>query len=210
MSNKLESQEDDEAKELTDMLDELDLSRRRLLATSAVGMTAMSLSGCVSGGGGGKQQTTKATPEDFVVTSHLYVTHDVGKYKTNGFAASCAPQYQFVPGQRIGIRVGIYKAETGKIVGDKVVKEVTATFDGPSQLPELQIKWAGDNEEHPAQQWAGTLNQKATKGAKPGQYSYTIHVTIPEADIHKLGIITHTFTLLDPSKVPTKTPTSEG
>ncbi|MFB6353555.1 MAG: hypothetical protein ABEJ92_05660 [Halobacteriales archaeon] len=191
-----------------------DVSRRKLMVASAAGAGVASLSGCISGlGGGGSSGDQTGTAEEetpnYVVTSHVYVTHDVGNFKHSHFAASCAPQYQFVPGQLIGFRVGLWDPETGKQLTDEDVQSVTISFEGPSDVKDLKLEWNGDDKEHAAQQWSARLRN--TSDLKPGQYKYTVHVTDDDANYQYVGIWENTFTILKPSKAPpTVTPTPSG
>lgn len=202
-----------------------DVSRRTLLATSGVGAAA-GLSGCSGLGGGGtptprvieRERTVvrevEVTPEpgpgQYVVTSHVFVTGDIGDFQHTHFASSCAPQYQFVPGQTIGFRVGIWDPETGEQLTDDDLDAVTISVDGPTTFGPLECEWNGDDEEHPADQWSVSL--RATDDAPPGEYTWTVSVTDSdsEAEFRHVGIWSNTFTFLDPSQVATATPTPTG
>lgn len=191
-----------------------DVSRRKVMVASAAGAGVASLSGCVSGLGGDGASSDGAAGEDeapnYVVTSHVYTTHDIGNFQHAHFGASCAPQYQFVPGQLVGFRVGIWDPETGDQLTNDDVDAVTISFDGPTNFDDLELEWNGDDEEHPAEQWSARLRN--TENAEPGEYKYTVHVTDDDADYQYVGIWENTFTFIEPSEAPpTVTPTpSEG
>lgn len=200
-----------EAWQLAGTVGDLGVTRRKLMVTSAVGAGAASLAGCVSGIGGGDSASGGADDghaKNYVVTSHVYVTHDVGSFQHTHFAASCAPQYQFVPGQLVGFRVGIWDPETGEQLTNDDVESVRITFDGPTSFDPLDLEWNGDDEEHPAEQWSARLRN--TEGAEPGQYKYTIEITDGEANFRNVGIWENTFTILEPGSVATATPTPSG
>lgn len=201
-----------------------DLSRRKILLTGGVGAAA-GLSGC-SGLGGGEtptprviektvieertvEKTVKVTPEpepeSYVVTSHVFVTGDVEGFEHTHFAASCAPQYQFVPGQTIGFRVGIWDPDTGEQLTNEDLESVTITVEGPTDFGPLECDWNGDDEEHPADQWSVSLRD--TDNAPAGQYKWTVSVTDSDAEFRSVGIWENTFTMLESGSVPTVTPT---
>ncbi len=202
-----------------------DVSRRKILLTGGVGAAA-GLSGCSGLGGGGqqsptprvieetrtvvKERTVEVTPtpqpEDYVVTSHVFVTGDIEDFEHTHFAASCAPQYQFVPGQTIGFRVGIWDPDTGEQLTNEDLDAVTITVEGPMNT-ELECGWDGDNEEHPADQWSASWRE--TSDAPAGQYTWTVNITDSDSDaeFRKVGIWENTFTMMESGSVPTKTPT---
>lgn len=194
-----------------------DVSRRSMMVASAAGAGMASLSGCVSGLGGGGSGADgedgsadgEAETPNYVVTSHIYTTHDIGNFQHTHFGASCAPQYQFVPGQLVGFRVGIWDPDTGDQLTNDDVDGVSISFEGPTSFDDIELEWNGDDEEHPAEQWSARLRQ--TEGAEPGQYKYTVHVTDDDANYRYVGIWENTFTLIDPEQAPpTATPTPDG
>lgn len=189
-----------------------DVSRRKLMVASAAGAGVASLSGCVSGlagdGASGDQEDGEGEMPNYVVTSHVYTTHHIDEYQHAHFGASCAPQYQFVPGMLVGFRVGIWDPDTGEQLSNDDVDAVTISFDGPTDFDDLELEWNGDDEEHPAEQWSARLRN--TENAEPGRYKYTVHVTDDDANYQYVGIWENTFTFLDPSEAPpTVTPTPD-
>jgi hypothetical protein len=190
-------------------------TRRRLLAGGAASWATVAVAGCQGGG----DETATATdepadtdtatptatdtpeptatpepePENFVVTAETG-TGSEGVPENAAFASACAATRRFVPGMQVIFYVGIYDPETGDQLTDEQLESVVVNVDGGESV---ELGWAGDDEENPAQEWAGSyvLPEDTSTGTKP----YTVEVTVAdgEANFHTVGILEDSFEVIE-------------
>jgi len=185
-------------------------TRRRLLATGAASWATVGLAGCPSDGGSDTDTpadteaptesptatasptaTPEPEPENYVVTAETG-TGSEGVPENAAFASACAATRRFVPGMQVVFYVGIYDPETGDQLTDEDLGSVVVNLEGG---PEVELGWAGDDEENPAQEWAGSyvLPDDASTGSMP----YTVEVTDGDANFHAVGILEDSFEVIE-------------
>lgn len=135
-----------------------------------------------------------SSPKNYVVTNHTYAISS--PESSNGFVSACGPERQFTADMKVGFLVGVYDSDTGEIIGNDTLDSVTITFP-EAPFDDLELAWAGDDEEHPADEWGGTM--AIPEGTSPGTYKYKVQVTDGDADFYDVGIASEQFTIIEPS-----------
>jgi len=182
-------------------------TRRRLLVSGAATWATVSLAGCPSGNGGTDTTTTTATggdgttttttatpepqPENYVVTAETG-TGSEGVPESAGFVSACSPTRRFVPGMQAIFYVGIWDPETGDQLTDEDLSSVVVNIDGG---PQVELGWAGDDEENPAEEWGGSW--VIPDDMEPGTVSYTVEVTDGDANFRSVGILENSMEVIE-------------
>lgn len=171
------------------------LSRRKFVAGSAAGFATVAVAGC-SGNGGESTPTPTAEPEpeDYVVTDDIIVSSSYVPANA-GFAQACSPSRMFAPGMHPVFKIGVYDPETGEILGNDALESVTVNIDGHGSV---DLAWAGDDEEHPADEWGASW--AIPQDTEPGTISYTVEVTDGDANFTNVGILESSFTVIEYSQ----------
>jgi hypothetical protein len=178
-------------------------TRRRLLLSGAATWATVGLAGCTGDNDPGTPTSTETTtesepatetqtePENYVVTAETG-TGSEGVPEDAAFASACSATRRFVPGMQVIFYVGIYDPETGDQLTDEDLESVSVTVDGGQTV---DLSWAGDDEENPAQEWAGSyvLSEDTSTGTK----SYTVEVTDSNADFQTVGILEDSFEVIE-------------
>ena len=174
-------------------------TRRRLLATGAATWATVGLAGCSSGDSDTPTAGETATgqpgpqtePENYVVTAETG-TGSEGVPADAAFASACAATRRFVPGMQVIFYVGIYDPETGDQLTDEDLDSVSVNVEGGQTV---ELGWAGDDEENPAQEWAGSY--VLPDDAEPGTMPYTVQVTPDDANYRTVGILEDSFEIIE-------------
>ena len=168
------------------------LSRRKFVAGSAAGFATVAIAGC-AGDEGEPEPTTTAEPEpenyvvtDDVIVSSAYVPANAG------FAQACSPSRMFAPGMHPVFKIGVYDPETGEHLTDEDLESVVVNIDG---YDSVELAWAGDDEEHPADEWGASW--AIPEDAEPGTLSYTVEVTDGDANFRSVGILESSITIIE-------------
>ncbi|MFB6138015.1 MAG: hypothetical protein ABEJ42_06710 [Halobacteriaceae archaeon] len=185
-----------------------DSTRRKVLVTGAA-WTSAGLAGCGSGGGGDGGTTTSATqattsttttptappPANYVVTDDMG-TGSEGIPAGESFVSSCSPTRTFVPGMHAIWYVGVYDPQTGDQLTDEDISSLSVTFP-ERDWDAVELTWAGDDEEHPADEWNGAM--VIPEGASPGTVKYTISVTVTDGNstVREVGILANEFEIIE-------------
>ena len=183
----------------------LGTTRRRMLAGTAATWATASVAGCGGDGGDTPEPTpadtdtpvdteteTPEQPENFVVTDDMAAGSE--GVPTAQWISSCSPSRRFVPGMQAIWYVGVYNPETGEQLTDEDLSGVEINVDGLDE--NVELGWAGDDEENPAQEWGGSI--VLPSDLSPGTYSYTVEVSDGDANYRNVGIAANSFTVLDP------------
>ncbi|WP_436925049.1 hypothetical protein [Halosimplex amylolyticum] len=178
-------------------------TRRRVLAGGAASWATVALAGCP--GGDGETDTAQPAdtdtptdtptatpepePENYVVTAETG-TGEVPEGAA--FASACSATRRFVPGMMVVFYVGIYDPETGDQLTDEDLDSVVVNVDGG---PEVELGWAGDDEENPADEWGGSWT--VPEDMEPGTVPYTVEVTDGDANFHTVGILEDAIEIIE-------------
>ena len=194
-------------------------TRRRLLASGAAAWATV-LAGCSGGGDGEGTSTETATqsepepeptetpepspqPENYVVTAETG-TGSEGVPESAQFVSACSSTRRFVPGMHAIFYVGIYDPDTGEQLTDEDLDAVNVSIDDET----VELGWAGDDEENPAQEWAGSWT--IPEGTETDSLSYTVEVTDGDANYRDVGILENSIEIIeydDPSNYVVTTDT---
>ena len=179
-------------------------TRRRLLASGAAAWATV-LAGCAGGGDGGDTPTDTETesdpdpnpdstespqPESYVVTAETG-TGSEGVPGSAQFVSACSATRRFVPGMQAIFYVGVYDPDTGEQLTDEDLDAVNVNVGGET----VELAWAGDDEENPAQEWAGSW--MVPEGTETGSLSYTVEVTNGDADYRNVGILENSIEIIE-------------
>jgi len=171
-------------------------TRRRLLAAGAATWATV-LAGCSGNGDDGDDNNTgdsdgsSAQPENFVVTAETG-TGSEGVPESAQFASSCSATRRFIPGMQVIFYVGIYDPDTGDQLTDEDLSSVNVNVDGGETV---ELGWAGDDEENPAQEWAGAWT--VPEDTEPGSISYTVEVSNGDANYRSVGILENSIEIIE-------------
>jgi hypothetical protein len=135
-----------------------------------------------------------ADPTNYVVTNHTYTW--VVPDNSNGFVQQCAPEEEFTTQMPVGFVVGIYDPATGRVVGPDIVDSATITFPD-AEFSDIELAWAGDDEENAAREWGGKLELPADTAT--GTYSYEVVVSGSngETSFTNVGLAADSFTVIE-------------
>ena len=179
-------------------------TRRRLLASGAAAWATV-LAGCAGGGDGGDTPTDTETesdpdpnpdstespqPESYVVTAETG-TGSEGVPGSAQFVSACSATRRFVPGMQAIFYVGVYDPDTGEQLTDEDLDAVNVNVGGET----VELAWAGDDEENPAQEWAGSW--MGPEGTETGSLSYTVEVTNGDANYRNVGILENSIEIIE-------------
>lgn len=185
--------------------DDAGVTRRRLLVAGAASWATVGLAGC---SGGEDETTTQSTtestteepttaepePKNYVVTAE---TGTGSVPEGVSFASSCSPTRTFVPGMMVTWQVGIFDPETGEQLTDEDLESVTVNVEGG---PSVDLAWAGDDEENPAQEWGGSWDIPADMdpGEEGTKIPYTVEVEVSDGDANfqTVGILEDAVTVV--------------
>jgi hypothetical protein len=87
--------------------------------------------------------------------------------------------------------VGIYDPDTGDQLTDEDLDAVNVSINGET----VELGWAGDDEENPAQEWAGSW--VIPDGTETGSLSYTVEVTTGDANCRDVGILENSIEIIE-------------
>jgi len=171
-------------------------TRRRLLATGAATWATVGLAGCMGddgddGGDGSDGGSSEA--RNYVVTAETGAGSE-GVPESAGFISSCSASRYFVPGMQAVFYVGIFDPETGDQLTDEDLESVVVNIDG---LQNVELGWAGDDEENPADEWGGSF--VIPEDTEVGSYSYTVEVTNGDDNYQTVGILEDSFEVIEHS-----------
>lgn len=177
-------------------------TRRRVLLSGAATWATVGLAGCSDNGGQGTATTTGTSsgtatetaqpqPENYVVTAETGAGSE-GVPEGASFVSSCAASTRFVPGMQVVFYVGIYDPETGDQLTDEDLESAVVNIDGGETV---ELGWAGDDEENPAQEWAGSY--VLPEDASTGTMSYSVEVTDGNANFRSVGILEDSFEVIE-------------
>jgi len=186
-------------------------SRRRLLAGGAASWATVGLAGCPGGDTAtdtpAQENTPTATPadtaeptdtatpvpqpENYVVTAETAAGSE-GVPGNAGFVSACSASRRFVPGMQIIFYVGIYDPDTGEQLTDEDLDGVVVNVDGG---PEVELGWAGDDEENPAEEWGGST--VLASDMSTGSYTYTVEISGGDGDFRTVGILEDSFEVIE-------------
>ncbi|MFB6133959.1 MAG: hypothetical protein ABEJ55_03125 [Halanaeroarchaeum sp.] len=179
-------------------------TRRKLMAAGAASWATVGLAGCSSNAAETTTTTTttqtttqEPEPQSYVVTDDMAVG-STGVPSGHNFLSACSPSRKFLPGMQAIWYVGVYHPETGEQLTDEDLgkKGVEIHFTNRDWDP-VALGWAGDDEEHPAQEWGGSIVLPAD--ASPGEVTY--EVTIPKkpenTEFTPVGIAANSFTIVE-------------
>jgi len=185
-------------------------TRRRVLAGGAASWATVALAGCPGGDTetdtpepaqdtdtdtetptDTPTATPEPEPENYVVTAE---TGTGSVPEGAAFASACSATRRFVPGMMVVWYVGIYDPETGDQLTDEDLESVVINVDGG---PEVELGWAGDDEENPAQEWGGSWTLPGD--ISTGTYAYTVEVQVAddEANFRTVGILEDAFEVIE-------------
>ncbi|WP_017342791.1 MULTISPECIES: hypothetical protein [Halorubrum] len=171
-------------------------TRRRLLATGAATWATVGLAGCMGGDDGddgGDGGDGSADAQNFVVTAETGAGSE-GVPETAGFISACSASRRFVPGMQVVFYVGIFDPETGDQLTDEDLGSVVVNVEG---VQEVELGWAGDDEENPAEEWGGSF--VLPEDIETGSYSYTVEVSNGDASYQTVGILEDSFEVIEQS-----------
>jgi len=164
-------------------------TRRRLLAAGAATWATVGLAGCTGDGDGGGGSGTDAA--NYVVTAETGAGSE-GVPESAGFISACSASRRFVPGMQAVFYVGIFDPETGEQLTDEDLESVVVNIDG---LQNVELGWAGDDEENPAEEWGGSY--VLPTDTEPGTYSYTVEISNGDANYQPVGILEDSFEVIE-------------
>ena len=178
-------------------------TRRRLLASGAAAWATV-LAGCA--GGDGEEtptetetetepepeptETPSPQPENYVVTAETG-TGSQGVPQSAQFVSACSATRRFVPGMHAIFYIGIYDPETGEQLTDDDLDAVNVSINGET----VELSWAGDDEENPAQEWAGSWT--IPEGTETGSLTYTVEVSNGDANYRDVGILENSIEIIE-------------
>jgi hypothetical protein len=135
--------------------------------------------------------TPAPQPENYVVTAET-ATGSEGVPQNAGFVSSCSATRKFVPGMQMIFYVGIYDPETGEQLTDEDLDSVVVNVDGG---PSVELGWAGDDEENPAEEWGGAT--VLSDDISTGSYSYTVEISGGDGNFRTVGILEDSFEVIE-------------
>ena len=168
-------------------------TRRRLLATGAATWATVGLAGCMGDDGGDGSDGGSSEARNYVVTAETGAGSE-GVPESAGFISSCSASRYFVPGMQAVFYVGIFDPETGDQLTDEDLESVVVNIDG---LQNVELGWAGDDEENPADEWGGSF--VIPEDTEVGSYSYTVEVTNGDDNYQTVGILEDSFEVIEHS-----------
>jgi hypothetical protein len=88
--------------------------------------------------------------------------------------------------------VGIYDPETGEQLTDEDLDGVVVNVDGG---PSVELGWAGDDEENPAEEWGGST--VLASDISTGSYTYTVEISGGDGNFRTVGILEDSFEVIE-------------
>lgn len=192
------------------------LSRRKFVAGSAAAWASVMAAGCSALSPSEETDTAAPTPtdiptdtpkdtptetgtpepqpENFVVTDEVITGAGYVPPGYDGFVTSCAPSRTFVPGMQPVFKIGIFDPATGDILTNDTLDSVAVNIDGG---PSVEAAWAGDDEEHPAEEWSASW--VIPEETQPGPLTYTVEVSggSEDANFRDVGILKNSITVIE-------------
>lgn len=186
-------------------------TRRRFLVTTGAVWTSASVAGCSQDQGAAtatETGTATATataeptstapptpepPENYVVTDDMAAGSE-GIPAGASFVSSCAPTRKFIPGMHAVWHVGVYDPETGEQLSNDTLDGITVEFTNRDWDP-AELQWAGDDEEHPSEEWNGS--KTIPEGTEAGTVQYTINISNGDANYRQVGIAANEFEIIE-------------
>lgn len=162
-------------------------SRRRLVATGAVGWTAIGVAGCY-------REYEPETDGTVTVTSTTTTTDSPGGNGTDSpggdtdtdtptptvvTTTGCDQSMTFLQGQEIGFIVGVYETDTASPLGPERVESVHLEFP-TEDLSRRELSWDGGHDAVVDDRWGTTLSDTAR--LEPGSYRYEVVVTTADGE----------------------------
>lgn len=209
--------DDDEERIAVQLTDVSESTRRKFIVGGAATWATTILAGCSDDGDGGAQtdsptdsptptptatpteeptespSPTPEPPENYVVTDDMG-TGSEGIPSGASFVSACAPTRKFIPGMHAVWYVGVYDPETGEQLTDETIDEMTVEFTNRDWEP-VKLTWAGDDEEHPADEWNGAT--VIPEDTETGTVKYTVSITNGDADFRNVGILANEFEIIE-------------
>ncbi|QSG04009.1 hypothetical protein [Natranaeroarchaeum sulfidigenes] len=170
--------------------DRMSASRRRVMAAGGAAFASVAVAGCTGDDNGDENGDENGAANDdengdeenevlnYVVTDDL-IAGSAGAPDT-GFAQSCSPTRQFMPGMQAVFKIGIYDPETGDPVDNETVDE--AVVEIGDDTVELEHGEEGEDDEF---EWSG--NWMIPDDQDPGTVEYVVEVT-NEGQYQNVGI----------------------
>jgi hypothetical protein len=104
---------------------------------------------------------------------------------------ACESIGEFVPGQEVGLHVGVYDSQTGEPLGDDNLQTVAVEFP-EADYGRRELNWRGDHERYDEETWGTKI--VTDPAAQPGTYRYEVAVIGDEGEVQ--ATVTNRFTLI--------------
>lgn len=161
-------------------------SRRGMMAGGAATFTSLSVAGCCDPPATATETPSPTATPTLTVTNQTTTTDEDGTSvdestptptptpsPTPTGTGACTPASLFMQGQEVGLLVGVYRMDSGKLLGPSEVSSVSVAFDAEAVEPR-ELAWRGDHESVIEERWGGTLAD--TDRLEPGTYQYEVTV----------------------------------
>lgn len=179
-------------------------TRRKFLVTGAAVWATATVAGC-SGTQGANTTTepaattetttaqqTPESPKNYVVTDDMAAGSE-GIPEGASFVSACSPTRKFVPGMHAIWHVGVYDPETGNQLSNDTIDSMRVEFTNRDWEP-AELTWAGDDEDHPSEEWNGSTT--IPQGAETGTVQYKLTVSNGDAEYRHVGILANEFEVI--------------
>lgn len=189
---------DEEKRVAVQLSDSSRATRRSFIATGAAVWATASLAGCT---GSNAPEQAAAIDSDNVEAAqeakNYVVTDDMGAGSQGvpnaAFMSACAPTRKFVPGMQAVWYIGVYDPETGEHVTNDTIDSMQVEFTNRDWDP-VELTWAGDDGEHPSEEWNGST--VLPSDAEPGTVQYQIAASGGGGNYQNVGIVASEFEVL--------------
>lgn len=164
-----------------------------MLAAGAATWASVGLAGCSALGGDSADDGESSGANNFVVTAETGAGSE-GVPESSGFLSSCSASRRFVPGMQVVFWVGIFDPETGDQLTNDDLDSVVVDVEG---IEEVELSWAGDDEEDPADEWGGSF--VLPEDTEIDTYAYTVNVSSSDEDANfeSVGILEDEFEVVE-------------
>ena len=189
---------DEEERVAVQLSDSSRATRRSFIATGAAVWATASLAGCT--GSNAPEQAAAIDSENVEAAQeakNYVVTDDIGAGSQGvpnaAFMSACAPTRKFVPGMQAVWYIGVYDPETGEHVTNDTIDTMQVEFTNRNWDP-VELTWAGDDEEHPSDEWNGST--VLPSDADPGTVQYQLTVSGGDGNYQNVGVVASEFEVL--------------
>lgn len=193
--------------------DDTGLSRRNLVAAGAATWATLGAAGCTDiedrGGDYTLTDTVTVTSDTTTTDSPPGTDTSTGDGSTDDgtpggdtptdtatptvvTTTACSQSTTFLPGMDVAFLIGVYRTQSGEILGPEAVDSVTVRFPDKDVEP-LDLGWEGRHSEIVADRWGGKIAD--TADLPEGGYRYEVHVSLTDGEEKT---ITDQFALVDP------------